>query len=88
MARDIGLHIDTADNVGLSVSSGKGVALDPGGSLYNAGIPYHGAYAFTPASVAQVIPIMGKTALNNIKIEPIPQCYGLISYHGNVLTVS
>ena len=88
MISDIDLHIDSIDGIGLSVFDGTGIALDPGGSLYATGIPYRGAYEFTPSQSAQIIPIIGKTALADIIVKPIPQCYGLVSYHGNVLTVS
>lgn len=49
---------------------------------------YHGEYAVTPSTVPQVIQIKGKTASDNITINPIPSNYGLITWNGSVLTVS
>ena len=88
MISDIDLHIDSEDGIGLSVFDGTGIALDPGGSLYATGIPYRGAYEFTPSQSAQIIPIIGKTALADIIVKPIPQCFGLVTYQGNIITVS
>lgn len=49
---------------------------------------YEGDYSITPASQAQIIPIIGKTAKQNITVNPIPQNYGLITWNGATLTVS
>lgn len=49
---------------------------------------YDGEYSITPTAEAQTIPIVGKTARQNITIEPIPQNYGLITWNGSSLTVS
>ena len=50
--------------------------------------PYEGDYEITPSDEEQIIPILGKTATENIKINPIPSNYGLISWNGSTLTVS
>ncbi len=50
--------------------------------------PYTGAYTFTPTNAVQTVPISGKTALSDIRINPIPNNYGLIGWNGSVLTVS
>lgn len=50
--------------------------------------PYEGDYSFTPSDEEQVIPILGKTATQDIVINPIPSNYGLISWNGSTLTVS
>lgn len=50
--------------------------------------PYNGSYIFTPSSEEQVIEIHGKTAINDIKIEPVPNNYGLITWNGRTLTVT
>lgn len=49
---------------------------------------YDGEYAITPSDTAQIIPIVGKTARQNITVGAIPQNYGLITWNGSVLTVS
>lgn len=50
--------------------------------------PYEGDYTITPSDEEQIIPILGKTATKDIKINPIPSNYGLISWNGSTLTVS
>ena len=49
---------------------------------------YEGVYDFTPSAETQTIPINGKTATQDITINPIPQNYGLITWNGATLTVS
>ena len=55
-----------------------------GGSI----VPYTGAYTFTPTTSTQTIEIDGKTASQDITINPIPSNYGLITWNGSTLTVS
>lgn len=50
--------------------------------------PYTGLYEFTPSSSIQTIEIAGKTARQNIIVNPIPSNYGLITWDGSTLTVS
>ena len=50
--------------------------------------PYVGPYTFTPTQSTQTVLINGKTATQNITIDPIPSNYGLISYNGSSLKVS
>lgn len=49
---------------------------------------YSGEYTITPTTTTQVIDIAGKTASQNITINPIPQNYGLITWNGSSITVS
>jgi len=50
---------------------------------------YDGDYSITPSTQEQVIPIIGKTARQNITVGAIPSCFGLITWNGaSVLTVS
>lgn len=58
--------------------------------IYKAqGITYYtGATEFTPSALQQTIEISGKTATENITINPIPSNYGLITWNGSTLTVS
>lgn len=51
-------------------------------------IQYEGDYAFTPSDEAQTISIEGRTASQDIVINPIPSNYGLITWDGRTLTVS
>ena len=50
--------------------------------------PFEGDYEYTPSEETQTIQIAGKTAAENITINPIPSNYGLITWNGAVLTVS
>lgn len=49
---------------------------------------YEGSYEFTPSSQTQYAPTAYMTCLGDIKINPIPSNYGLITYDGTVITVS
>lgn len=49
---------------------------------------YDGEYEFTPTQSTQIVPTADKTLEQNIKINPIPSNYGLITWNGSVLTVS
>lgn len=49
---------------------------------------YEGPYAVTPDRTTQTLPIDNKTALHDIVVNPIPSCYGLITWDGSTLTVS
>lgn len=49
---------------------------------------YDGAYEWTPTDALQTIEIANKKATDNIRINPIPSNYGLITWNGSTLTVS
>lgn len=49
---------------------------------------YTGEYEFTPSLQTQIAPTIQKVLLRNIKINPIPNNYGLITYNGSTITVS
>lgn len=49
---------------------------------------YEGSYVFTPSSQTQYAPTAYMTLLGDIKINPIPSNYGLITYDGTIITVS
>ena len=49
---------------------------------------FKGEYEYTPTKSKQIVPIKGKTATDDVVINPIPSCYGLITFDGSVLTVS
>lgn len=50
--------------------------------------PYTGPTTIVPDEHAQIVQIAGKTAVTNIRIEPIPQNWGKITWNGATLTVS
>lgn len=49
---------------------------------------FDGDYEITPSAEAQIIPIVGKTARQDITVGAIPNNYGLITWNGSTLTVS
>lgn len=51
-------------------------------------VPYTGEYEFTPSDTEQIINVSGKTPSQNIKINPIPNNYGLITWNGAYLLIS
>lgn len=51
-------------------------------------VPYTGEYEFTPSDTEQIINVSGKTPSQNIKINPIPNNYGLITWNGAYLFIS
>lgn len=50
--------------------------------------PYTGDYTITPTGEAQEIEIKGRTAVENIVVNPIPSNYGMITWNGVQLIVS
>ena len=49
---------------------------------------YAGPYEITPSSETQVVPISNYIAASDIKINPVPSCYGLITWNGSFLQIS
>ena len=49
---------------------------------------YSGPYEVTPTNEIQTLATAGKTLESNVTINPIPSNYGLITWDGNILTVS
>lgn len=49
--------------------------------------PYEGPYEVTPTQETQILPTRLKGMLNNVKINPIPSNYGLVSWNGAFLKV-
>lgn len=56
---------------------------------YQGDVPtYQGDYEITPATHAQTLQTSNKLMAHNVVIDPIPNCYGLITWTGAVLTVT
>lgn len=55
---------------------------------FGGGETYGGEYVFTPSAQTQTVEIAGKTARENIIINPVPSNYGLITWNGSTITVS
>ena len=49
---------------------------------------YEGPIEFTPSEEEQVINIAEKYSNESITINPIPSNYGLITYNGQIITIS
>lgn len=49
---------------------------------------YDGITEITPSNQAQVLQTSNKALTRNIVVNPIPSNYGLITWNGNILTVS
>lgn len=85
----ITLTIAENEAVSLSVAGTESVGLTAEPHIVvDRSIIYDGAYEWTPSESVQTIEIANKKALDNIKINPIPQNYGLITWNGSTLTVS
>lgn len=48
---------------------------------------YEGPYEYTPGEEEQTIPIAEHVATQNIKVNPVPQNYGRLTYSGGILKV-
>ena len=49
---------------------------------------YEGPYTVTPTQSTQTLNTNGFVMDNNVKVNPIPSNYGLITWNGSFLTVS
>lgn len=77
-ANDYVMVNQTEQTAGVSVSS----------PVVPLSIPYTGEYEFTPSETEQTIKVSGTTPSQNIKINPIPNNYGLITWNGAYLFIS
>ena len=50
--------------------------------------PYRGKYTVTPSQHRQTLETRGLMALENVIIEKIPDCYGLVEWNGSFLRIS
>lgn len=83
------LTVITDDAAVLNVSGTEPVTLDAEASIaIDRTEVYDGAYEWTPTGDIQTIEIANKKAVDHIRINPIPQNYGLITWNGSTLTVS
>lgn len=82
------LSVETIEEILLETTTGALVSLDAETYIVVPPESYTGGYEYTPSSLEQVISIAGKTAVQDIVINPIPSNYGLITWDGSTLTVS
>ena len=72
----------------IGVANGKTQKIGFGNSYtIISGDPYEGEYTIIPSRFRQTLQTCGKSMLENIVIEPIPNNYGLITYNGFELTI-
>lgn len=58
-------------------------------ALYGSGLePYIGPFTVTPNTETQTLNTADKRIKQNIIIKPIPSNYGLITWNGQIITVS
>lgn len=65
---------------GASLKTETGIPLYPS--------PYTRTYTVTPSEEEQTLETAGLMMTSNVKVEPIPSNYGLITWNGSTLTVS
>lgn len=85
---EINLYIEDQQEIELKIEGQNCLNLDIGGEFYGHSPIYTGEYEFTPTNQEQIVPISGLRATRDIRINPIPQNYGLITWNGSTLTVS
>ena len=64
------------------------IAPNIGSVIYREHEAFSGPYEYTPSSEEQTVPIAYLMASQDIKINPIPNNYGLITWDGSTITVS
>ena len=74
--------IDVQENI-LTVAFSEPIVREIVG-----GEPYDGSYEVTPSSEEQTLSTTGKLLSRDLKVNPIPSNYGLITWNGVTLTVS
>lgn len=84
------LGIYESDSISLSVGeTGNSVSLqigETGFPIYPE--PYKGKYTVTPSQNKQMLKTRGLMALENVIVEKIPNCYGLVEWNGSFLKIS
>lgn len=84
------IALDISDNsADIAVSDESAVTLSVAGEYVGNPTPiYEGAYTVTPGDNEQVLETSGYKLSENIKVKPIPNNYGLITWNGSIITVS
>lgn len=83
------LITETEFEVPISVFDSEPVEIDIDATGYPV-YPntYTGIYDVVPKMTEQVLETKRLTMMDNVTIEKIPDCYGLITWNGAILTVS
>ena len=84
----IKLKVQEGGAVKFTVGSADGVrfGVEQGIPIYP--VPYTRTYTVTPSAEEQTLETAGLMMTENVKVNPIPSNYGLITYSGNIITVS
>ena len=77
--QDFPLVADKVEEIQVGIDT----AVVAGGGTY-----YGGPYEVTPNKETQILQTSGRVMSNNVRINPIPSNYGLITWNGSALTVS
>lgn len=73
------------DRFDCSMESDDNFSVDFGDAVSK---EYQGTYQVTPTASEQTLYTANRILSQNITIDPIPNCYGLIGWDGSVLSVS
>lgn len=82
---DLSLAMDGGIAVHIEEDGEFGTFIQTGGGDYPV---YTGPTEVTPSQQTQTLGTRGKAVLSDIKVNPIPSNYGLITWTGSVLTVT
>ena len=84
----LAIVVDFGDAQEMDVGFDAGESFDVDMGYIPIQARYTGPYSVIPSMEEQTLDIAGRTASENIIVEAIPNCYGLITWDGTVLTVS
>ena len=84
----IKLKVIGNDAVRLKVGGSEETVLHVGQGVPIYPSPYVGEYEVTPSALEQILATNGLMMTGNVKVNPIPSNYGLITYDGTKLVVS
>lgn len=84
---EIDFNVVESDAASFSLSSSDDIAFSIGAEIY-ASNPYHGEYVVIPSEEVQTLQTGDCLLRQDVRIEPIPNNYGLITYDGTAITVS
>ena len=79
----------TEQQISVELESGEmSVSVLPEAITITGAEPYEGTYDVTPTQSEQILYTDGLRMTDNVRIAPIPSNYGLVTYNGNVITIS
>ena len=84
---NIKVKLASGGAIHAKITSGGTVSASVSADPPVAGV-YEGPYTVTPSQETQTLSTERKISARDIIINPIPSCYGLITWDGSVLTVS